>query len=74
MRPAVLPRALLPELLELLGFRTFFRHAYGVAFEPEKLRAEIARVLRIASGVDEALDSLDDYLADTIDSLTTGDS
>lgn len=74
VRPAVLPRALLPELLELLGFRHFFRHAYGVAFEPEKLRAEIARVLRIASGVVDALDSLDEYLADTIDALTTGDS
>lgn len=37
-----------PELLELLGFRHFFCQAYGVAFEPEKLRAEIARVLHLA--------------------------
>lgn len=72
LRPAVLPRALLPELLELLGFRHFFRHAYGVAFEPEKLRVEVERVRRLAPGVERALDLLDEHLEATIDSLTSG--
>lgn len=74
VRPAVLPRALLPELLELLGFRHFFRHAYCVAFEPDKLGAELERLRRIGPEVDRALDALDAYLAETIDTLTSGES
>jgi hypothetical protein len=37
VRPPVLPRELLPELLELLAFRHFFRHAYSVPIDPNML-------------------------------------
>lgn len=74
VRPPVLPRALLPELLELLAFRHFFRHAYGIAFDPEKLRAALERVRRVTPPVESALDSLDDHLDGAIRSLTAGGS
>lgn len=71
IRPAVLPRTLIPELLEVLGFRHFFRHAYGVALEPDRLRAELERVRRITPDVGAALESLDEFLTEAIAFLTS---
>ena len=38
VRPAVIRPETLVDLRELLGFRHFFRHAYAVTFDPERLR------------------------------------
>ena len=46
VRPAVLSAALLPDLIELLSFRHFFRHAYAVAFDERALRRHGERLLR----------------------------
>lgn len=74
IRPAVVSRELLPELLELLAFRHFFRHVYAVAFDPDKLEPEIERVRRIAPRVDEGLAAIDSHLRGAIESLTAGPS
>jgi len=72
VRPAVLPRALLPELLELLAFRHFFRHAYAATVDLAKLAPELERVSRIGPDVQKALEALDGYLEATVRALTSG--
>jgi hypothetical protein len=62
MRPAVLDRALEPELLALLTFRHFFRHAYGVELDPARLRVELERHERVAPQVDADLAAWSDFL------------
>jgi len=69
VRPPVLPRELLPELLELLAFRHFFRHAYSVPIDPDRLAREMERPEAITPQVDEALDAIQEYLGATIDAL-----
>jgi hypothetical protein len=73
VRPAILPRSLLPELLAVLTFRHFFRHAYAVELDPDRLEREGRRVSRIGPAVDETLDALDGFLASAIERLTTSD-
>ncbi len=55
VRPAVLARALEPQLLALLAFRRFFRHAYGVELDPSRLRLELERHEGVAPQVDADL-------------------
>lgn len=63
VRPAVLPRAaLFHDLVELLEFRRFFRHAYGVSLDPGRLRDNGNRLLLVAPGVGAALDEFDAFL------------
>lgn len=66
IRPAVLPRTLQADVLALLGFRHFFRHAYSVEIEPAKLQVHLVRVGRIAPAVETALAEFDVFLADAI--------
>lgn len=62
VRPAVLPDSLSRDLTSLLGFRHFFRHAYGVDLDTDKLRLEVERLLRVAPEVESALDRIDGFL------------
>jgi len=63
LRPAVLSRALERDLVELLSFRHFFRHAYAVELDPEKLRPLLHRLESLAPRVDAQLDAFDAFLA-----------
>lgn len=72
VRPAVLPREMLPSLLAILAFRHFFRHAYAVDLDPVRLRAEVDRLKAIDSAVGEALDHFDAFLGTTIDAVGSG--
>lgn len=69
LRPAVLDRSLLPELIGLLEFRHFFRHAYGVELDPAKLRQNLERASSIASEVDRFLGRFDRFLGEAMRSL-----
>jgi hypothetical protein len=63
VRMAIVPPELKGELTSLLAFRHFFRHAYAVELDEEKLRREVDRVLRIDATLTAALDSFDATLA-----------
>lgn len=63
IRPAVIPPELTDDLLELLGFRHFFRHGYAVALDPPRLQRNLARLAGVAAQVDAALDAFDQFLA-----------
>lgn len=64
LRPAIVDPTLEADLAALLGFRHFFRHAYGVRLDPGKLSAELDRLLRVAPQVEQALDAFDGFLAE----------
>lgn len=70
VRPPVLPQALSTDLLSLLSFRHFFRHAYAVELDTGKLRTELQRLLTVAPQVDAALDAFDGVLVAAERSLT----
>jgi len=63
VRPAVLPAELEADLGALLAFRHFFRHAYGAELDPERLRIELRRLIRIVAEVDAALEDFVVFLA-----------
>jgi hypothetical protein len=67
LRPPILPGELLPDLLALLSFRHFFRHAYVVELDAERLVELLDRLHRIATTVDAALAHFDTYLAASAD-------
>jgi hypothetical protein len=69
LRPAVIPRELEPDLLELLAFRHFFRHAYAVDVDPDKVQPHLRRLGRLATEVDSALEDFDRFLAAAASSL-----
>lgn len=73
IRPAVLPRALLPDLVTLLGFRHFYRHGYAAVFDQERVRRELARVVSLHPEIVHALTALDAFLAATVEELLRGD-
>ncbi len=56
VRPAVLRRALLAELAELLGFRHFLRHAYAVALDEQLLRRHAVKLAKVAPAVRQDLE------------------
>jgi hypothetical protein len=70
VRPAVLPRALYADLVELLEFRHFFRHAYGVDLDATRLRDNVDRLLRVSPAVAEALDAFDAFVKTAQGTLT----
>lgn len=63
IRPPVLPAGLTGDLVAVLAFRHFFRHAYAVDLDFAKLRRELDRVLRVHPNVEGALDRFDHVLA-----------
>lgn len=69
LRPRILDRALESDLLSLLSFRHFFRHAYGVELDRDKLRVELERLVRIEPAVAAALDAWRAHLDAAIDVL-----
>lgn len=46
LRPAICPREVELDWEALLKFRHFLRHAYAVALDPDKLRANVQRLSR----------------------------
>lgn len=73
IRPAVLPRALLPDLVALLGFRHFYRHGYAAVFDQERVRRELGRVVSLHPEIAKALDGLDAFLEAAVQELLRGD-
>jgi hypothetical protein len=64
IRPAVLSRESVAALRELLAFRHFFRHAYAVEFDPERLALLRRDLLDAAPRLDRELTALDTLLAE----------
>lgn len=69
VRPAVLPPVLLDELLALLKFRHFFRHAYAVELDPARLRSQTERLRRLAPEVAHALADFEAFVSATLTQL-----
>ncbi len=69
IRPLILSRTLLQDLLSLLSFRHFFRHAYAVELDPEKVREELTRLARIKSQIEQELLRFDEFLLQSIEVL-----
>jgi ribonuclease HepT-like protein len=66
VRPLILEPALAIDLAALLAFRHFFRHAYAVAFDAERLKADLARLFLVSGPVDAALDALSTFLREAM--------
>jgi hypothetical protein len=62
VRAAVLPARAVAPLAELLAFRHFFRHAYGIVLDRPKITARIETLGSVVADVDAALDGLDALL------------
>lgn len=56
LREPLLPEATETDLLELLGFRHFFRHAYAVELRVDRLAPLLTTLLRVAPQVATSLD------------------
>lgn len=69
VRPALLPVAAQADLLALLGFRHFFRHAYAVVLDPGRIHEHLLRVQRLAVPLQQALDAFDQFLQAAASSL-----
>lgn len=67
LRPAVLPSTTLSGLADLLAFRHFFRHAYGMVLDRPKIVDRLATLHVIVPPVDEAFDRFDAFLAAATD-------
>ena len=69
VRPRILAPTLAIELAALLAFRHFFRHAYAVAFDAERLKTELARLFLVSGPVDAELDALSTFLREAMAEL-----
>jgi hypothetical protein len=69
VRPEVLPRSLYSDLVSLLEFRHFFRHAYDVALDPPKVKLNLTRMSAAFPAVDAALDAFEAFLQETMKRL-----
>lgn len=67
VRPAVFSRATIGALRRLLGFRHFFRHAYAVELDAERLAIVRDEAVAGASAILAELDALDRFLASVAD-------
>lgn len=72
IRPPVIDSSLVPELVLLLAFRHFFRHAYAVSLDQERLSREIARALGAEDRVTAALDAFAAFVKATISKIASG--
>ncbi|MBN1961316.1 MAG: hypothetical protein JW841_10245 [Deltaproteobacteria bacterium] len=68
-RPAIIDPKLATDLLALLSFRHFFRHAYAVDIDHERLQVELRRLMRVHQPVLQTLSAFDAFLIVTIDSI-----
>ena len=66
VRPSVIDSSVLSDLVLILAFRHFFRHAYAVAFDPERLATEVKRVLSIEPTIRDALDGFVAFLKEAM--------
>ncbi len=64
LRPAVLPRTVIAPLAELLAFRHFFRHAYGIVLDADRIATRLALLFAAVDEVDVALDMFDSFLVE----------
>lgn len=62
VRPAVLSSPSLTLLMRLLGFRHFFRHAYAVTLDRERLARLRGEALELRPLLEKDLDRFDDFL------------
>jgi hypothetical protein len=58
LRPAVFPPESLADWDAVLRFRHFLRHAYVITLDPEKLRANVARLERAVASTEPWVDVL----------------
>jgi hypothetical protein len=63
VRPALVPPSLMRDLGDLLGFRHFFRQAYGIVLEPTRVVPLLATLERVAPALESAFDAFDAFLA-----------
>ena len=63
VRPRVIAAESQAALRLLLGFRHFFRHAYAVALDPERLEALRSRAVSSRELLSADLDAIDAFLA-----------
>jgi len=71
IRPAILGEASVRGLRSLLGFRHFFRHAYAVAWDADRLASLRRDALRLRLPLCEDFRRLDDLLARVADSASS---
>lgn len=69
VRPAILPKAVMPPLRELLGLRHFLRHAYAVEFEPSKLLDRAGDLLAVSDTVTAAITAFVGFLRTSAEAL-----
>ena len=70
VRPAVINFETVSELALLLAFRHFFRHAYAVSFDANRLARELSRLLAIEAIVSAALDAFAHFLKAAMHSVS----
>lgn len=63
LRPEVLPTTALTGLADLLAFRHFFRHAYGIVLDRPKIEARLTTLVTLVPLVNDALDRFDAFLS-----------
>jgi hypothetical protein len=63
VRPAVLTMPTIASLRQLLGFRHFFRHAYAVDLDGERLAALQSTALTAAANVRHEIETFDAFLS-----------
>jgi hypothetical protein len=63
VRPRVLSDESVRLLRQLLAFTHFFRHAYAVSLEAQRLESLKADMLALSAPLDADLDALDEHLA-----------
>lgn len=62
VRPAIVPSAALTDLMDVLRFRHFLRHAYGVELDPQRLSEVVAALIRARPRVSQQLDAFQAFL------------
>ena len=63
VRPPILPAAVIGPLREVLRFRHFFRHAYAVELDAQRLLSVAAFLVATHQAVDAALAAFSDFVA-----------
>ena len=69
VRPSIIAPPLATELGALLAFRHFFRHAYAIAFDVERLKADLTRLFDVCDPVNAGLDALTGFIHGTMAEL-----